>query len=522
MPAPRQEEPRAGAGNRPRQEGFSIASDPTARRLAFASVLCAVATGALALATLAGWLADMPLLASLHPSFIPMAPNTAFSFLVLALAVASLRREPRPWVLVSAALVGAVALLRLVEFLTGVALGVDGWLLRVPAGYLGRDPIGKMAFFTALNFVFAAAAVGLLRVAAPGRSLARTLGAASAVVVTFVGMVFLLGYFYSAPLLYDGELIPMAVNTAAAFVLLGLSLGLEAARRETAERHEMQALLQSAYEETRARNEELLEARERLLVVNAELQEVNARLAQSNQQKNHLLGMAAHDIRNPLWVILGYSSFLADGSEGDLNDTQQLFLENIRSSAHFLVQLVDSLLDLSAIESGKVTLDLQEHDLLDLVGRCVRLNAAVAKSKGIELEFRAPEPFALVRCDGPKLIQVMNNLLSNAIKYSLPGKRVVIDLACEGEEIAIRVADEGQGIPADEQEKLFRPFGRTSVRSTGGEKSTGLGLAIAMNIVQGHGGTIRLESLVDRGSTFEVRLPLRQVLPESVTLALPV
>ena len=110
-----------------------------------------------------------------------------------------------------------------------------------------------------------------------------------------------------------------------------------------------------------------------------------------------------------------------------------------------------------------------------------------------------------------KIEQVMNNLLSNAVKYSHPGSRVEVSAQAVNGSVVVAVRDEGQGIPADELDNLFKPFARTSVRGTAGEKSTGLGLVIVRKIVEGHQGEISVESQVNHGSTFRFKLPVNGV-----------
>jgi signal transduction histidine kinase len=133
----------------------------------------------------------------------------------------------------------------------------------------------------------------------------------------------------------------------------------------------------------------------------------------------------------------------------------------------------------------------------------------LAAKKHIHLTFDAPDSLDLtLEADGPKLEQVLNNLIGNALKFSPPGAGVEVRLVRDGDRAVVSVRDQGPGIPAAEVGKLFRFFQKTSVRSTGGERSSGLGLAIARKIVEGHGGAIWVETEAGRGSTFSFALPL--------------
>jgi signal transduction histidine kinase len=216
--------------------------------------------------------------------------------------------------------------------------------------------------------------------------------------------------------------------------------------------------------------------------------------------------MAAHDLRNPLHQIHGYSELL-QLSLADVAGEQDLqFLSIILNSSQFMVSLVNDLLDVAKIESGRLTLRREETDLAALVERNIALNEALAAKKqiGIHLQSEALPPTPV---DADKIEQVLNNLLSNAVKFSQPGTTVAVRLSRRNDEVVLSVADEGPGIPADELDQLFRPFETTSVRGTAGEKSAGLGLVIVRKIVEEHGGRIDVESEVGEGTTFHVILP---------------
>ncbi len=247
-----------------------------------------------------------------------------------------------------------------------------------------------------------------------------------------------------------------------------------------------------------------------------QLAKKNVALEQLNEQKNQFLGMAAHDLRNPLGVIMMYSEFLLEEASCVLDEEQNEFLAIIHSSAEFMLHLVNDLLDIAKIESGELQLEVQPMDLVTLVRHNVALNRVLASRKHIKLYLKTKEApdssFSLeANVDVYKIDQVLNNLITNAIKFSEPHSEVNVSVFREGDDVIIAVQDEGPGIPADEIDKLFNPFARTSVKSTAGEKSTGLGLAIVRKIVVGHGGRIWVESEVGRGSTFYVALPVLQV-----------
>ncbi|WP_395008002.1 ATP-binding protein [Undibacterium sp.] len=260
----------------------------------------------------------------------------------------------------------------------------------------------------------------------------------------------------------------------------------------------------------RSTNESLLQTNKELTQLQLELKETNQNLSALNEQKNHFLGMAAHDLRNPLGVILAYSKFLHLSAEKKLSERENSFILAIERSSQFMLNLVEDLLDISSIESGKVLLKIDRHDLVILVKQHIQLNQVFAEKKDISITLLCPNTPIFCHCDGEKIQQVINNLLSNAIKYSNSHSSVRVDLAVKEESVILSVADEGQGIPVEEQANLFKDFVRTSVKPTAGEKSTGLGLAIVRRIIEGHGGKIWVESTFGEGSCFYVQLPLAQ------------
>lgn len=242
-----------------------------------------------------------------------------------------------------------------------------------------------------------------------------------------------------------------------------------------------------------------------------ELAKKNAQLKKLNEQKNQFLGVAAHDLRNPLSGIMGFSEFLLQ--EQDLSrEEQQEFLQIIHQSSQFMLQLVNDLLSYTALESGNMMmkLRLEKTDLVTQIQHNIQVNRVIAQPKGIKISFNHDPDLPPVLIDASKIKQVLNNLLSNAIKYSYPNSQIAVTLKREGLQLVIAVQDEGQGIPADELDKLFKPFQKTSVQSTAGEESTGLGLAIVKNIVQGHQGRIWVTSEVGKGSTFYIALPIEK------------
>jgi signal transduction histidine kinase len=227
-----------------------------------------------------------------------------------------------------------------------------------------------------------------------------------------------------------------------------------------------------------------------------------------NELKNRFLGMASHDLRHPLTVINGYLGLLHAGAMGPVNEAQARVLDTMQANAKGMVQLLEDLLDVSAIESGQLDLQPAPVELEPYLQTCVESNALLASAKNMRLELDGGAPGCVVTMDGKRIGQVLVNLISNAVKFSLPGTTVRVGARAATDEVHVYVADEGQGIPAEELSKVFTDFGRTSVRPTGDERSTGLGLAIVKRIVEAHGGRVWVETKVGEGSEFAFALPL--------------
>ena len=221
-----------------------------------------------------------------------------------------------------------------------------------------------------------------------------------------------------------------------------------------------------------------------------------------NEQKDHFLGMAAHDLRSPLGGIMGCSELLADELAPLLTASQVKLFGQIIKSSEFMSGLINDLLDISAIESGHLSLERRPVDIAVSIMSCVEINRALAAKKNMAVTLSCPEILPNVFADVYRIEQVMNNLLSNAMKYAQPGTEITVRLSHEKEEVIISVADQGPGIPEKEQDKLFHAFAKTSVKTTAGERSTGLGLLIVKKIVDAHEGRIGFLSEPGKGSEF--------------------
>lgn len=239
-----------------------------------------------------------------------------------------------------------------------------------------------------------------------------------------------------------------------------------------------------------------------------ELRERIAELQGLNRLKDEFVGMAAHDLRSPLAVVEMYASFILEDPKSCLTTKDREFLGIIKKQGRFMLNLINDLLDVTRIESGHLDLKLQSRDWVEFLRRNADLNGELAARRGvaIDVEIVGPKTFALP-FDANRMEQVLNNLVGNAVKFSPAGSRIVVGVRPDGEFVRITVVDSGPGIPAGELPSLFKPFYRGSTPLPPGERSTGLGLAIARRIVEAHGGKIGAESKEGSGSTFWFTLP---------------
>ena len=273
----------------------------------------------------------------------------------------------------------------------------------------------------------------------------------------------------------------------------------------------------------------LVTVQEELRSVNAdldgkvdELARVNLRLYELNNIKNEFLATMSHELRTPLNSILGFSDVL--NTADNLSDKQRRYVGNINIAGRNLLSLVNDILDLAKIESGKMELHLVETSLTDLIERQTSAMAPQAEKKNIELAGQVDPDVPRLFQDVGKLQQILNNLLSNAIKFTPEGGRVRVRAGCrEDTRFFVEVEDTGIGIPLEEQERIFEKF-RQGRLQPGQEdaltrqfEGTGLGLSIVKELCKLLGGEITLVSEFGKGSTFTISLPLRLELLASPT-----
>lgn len=242
--------------------------------------------------------------------------------------------------------------------------------------------------------------------------------------------------------------------------------------------------------------------------INHEMEFVNLRLVELNKEKNELLGIVAHDLKN--FVTGMVMSGESIRRYYDKLSADEIFKigERIETVAHQMMNLIHGLLDANTIESGKINYNIEKINLNELIPPLIESYTSSSERKNITLKVEYDEKPSIILVDSDRVLQVMDNLVSNAVKYSYPSTTITVRLRNFPSTVRFEVQDEGPGISAEEQPLLFKRFQRLSAKPTGGEHSSGLGLANAQKLIQGMGGQIWCESELGKGSNFIFEFPV--------------
>lgn len=231
-----------------------------------------------------------------------------------------------------------------------------------------------------------------------------------------------------------------------------------------------------------------------------------ARLEVLDAEKNKLLGITAHDLRNPLTALRVFTDLLEGGALGAVSDSHLPLITRISKSVDYMSNLVDQILDWSAIEAGHLTLRPEPTDMADLMTTSLAVERLAASPHGVEIRSELDDGVGTVLIDPNKFEQVVHNLVSNAVRFSPDPGVVDVVLQRAGDTMTLRVVDRGPGVPAAERTTIFAPYTRGETHTP---KGVGLGLAIVAQIVAAHDGTALIEDTPGGGATFLVSLPLR-------------
>lgn len=283
--------------------------------------------------------------------------------------------------------------------------------------------------------------------------------------------------------------------------------------RETEDLYDVLALRMEELDESMERIKEanfLLE--EKVRERTKKLTQANRKLRELNKLKSQFLANISHELRTPLNAIMGFTSLLREGIYGEVIPKQKRILERIHTNAEHLLRLINDLLDLSRIEAGKMSLEVEEVNLEKLVQGALSLIEPQLKKKKLKFTLSIEPDLPLMRADPAKVKQILFNLLENSVKFTPEGEIFlgVKKTKKEGKEfVKITVKDTGIGIAQKELKNIFQEFHQVDGSSTRRFGGTGLGLSIVKKLTKLMGGNIKVKSEIGKGSTFKVYLPVK-------------
>jgi two-component system sensor histidine kinase GlrK len=227
------------------------------------------------------------------------------------------------------------------------------------------------------------------------------------------------------------------------------------------------------------------------------------KLKEMATMKSDFFSLMSHELRTPLTSIKEGTNLLLEGVGGEINEKQRRLLSIISEESNRLLELINSILDLSKMEAGMMTYNFVQADIASLIRKAVIEIEPLAKAKNIRGELNISRETLPVKMDTEKMLQVLRNLIANAVKFTPHGGRVKISTQFKNRNLEVSIADEGPGIPGENLVTIFDKF-----QSYHNRKGTGLGLAMVKNIIKGHGGRVWAESVSGQGSTFKFVLPV--------------
>ncbi|HEX4228623.1 MAG TPA: ATP-binding protein [Bryobacteraceae bacterium] len=245
---------------------------------------------------------------------------------------------------------------------------------------------------------------------------------------------------------------------------------------------------------------------EELAAKNQQLEVRNREIERANRLKSEFLASMSHELRTPLHTIIGFADLLAEELKGELNANQKRFVGHIQRDSRHLLELINDILDLSKIESGRLELQLETFNAADAIEETVAGLRSLAENKKIAIDEALDRDLEMT-ADRLRFKEILSNLVSNAIKFTPEEGRIMIECRGHGDGILFVVADTGIGIHSSEQQAIFDKFYQLGPTTRGVREGTGLGLAITKRLVEMHGGKIWVESSPGAGSRFQFTLP---------------
>ena len=293
----------------------------------------------------------------------------------------------------------------------------------------------------------------------------------------------------------DGSLFPVEISLSPNWI--EGSLHVIASVRDITERKTVEDRIRTLREQYTAE----------LTIKNEQLEARNREVERANRLKNEFLASMSHELRTPLHTIIGFSELLTEQLEGPLGEKQQRFVGHILQDARHLLELINEILDISKIESGRLELRCESFDFSKCVEEVLAGIRHQAATKNITLENKNSFHDSLY-ADRLRVKEILYNLLSNAVKFTPEGGRVWVEGFSKGDSLHVSVCDTGIGIPEKEYPSIFEKFYQVGDARGGTREGTGLGLPITKHLVELHGGSIDVESQPGQGSSFRLTFPL--------------
>jgi signal transduction histidine kinase len=512
------------------------------------TTVTAVAVIGVGLTVLTGWITGVEVLKSIVPGIIVMIPNTATAFVLAGIALFLLRRESRPRGIkllaqACATVVLLVGFLTFLERMFGLNFGIDLLLFAEQIRQYPYLPPGQMASNSTVAFTVAGAALLFLD-AEPQRSPAwretlATIGLA-------ISGVALIGYIYGAQSLYIFDpAAGMALLTALSFMVLHTGILFARPTRgravvvaaNDATATFVRRLLLATITVPILAGYALITVRERQLIsrengvailiavtisvliavvikagavlrgASIERERLLAESDAANRAKSNFLATMSHELRTPLNAIIGYSSLMTEGVTGELNPTQKQQADRVRMSAQHLLSLIDQILGVSRLEAGKDTVSLRPTSVQGLVDETCAIAGPLFNNRALELVVD-PVPQISIRTDPDRVRQILLNLIGNAVKFSEQGDvRLCVTHDITRDLVCFEVTDQGVGIAAEHQEKIFEPFWQVEMNTTRRHQGAGLGLSVSRQLARLLKGDLTVRSAPGAGATFVLELP---------------
>ena len=235
----------------------------------------------------------------------------------------------------------------------------------------------------------------------------------------------------------------------------------------------------------------------------------------ANRAKSEFLANMSHELRTPLNAIIGFSEIMKDQLSGPLdNPYYQEYVRDIYASANHLLEVINDILDVSKVEAGKLDLQESSFEVDNAIQSAIRLVIERAQEAGVAIDFMPRPDLPRLYADARRVKQMLLNLLSNAVKFTATGGRISVETQLGGDGMSISVADTGIGIAADKVAMVFTPFAQVDGSLKRKYEGTGLGLSLTKGLVELHGGTITLESVLGKGTTVTLWFPNERVMTE--------